>query len=978
MAGRTASATCIAEFRSLSGGSPVIRICVCRRAAQKGWMGLVLRLAARQLARWCGIAALLLSGAMPCFATQATLMADAHVNSALPSANSGAISNLNVGGGYTALMQFDLSGLPSGVTASQVSRALLRLYCNRADTPGLVSVQPGNGAWGEYSVTYATLPTLGSAAQVVQVSQAGAYVTVDVTALVQGWITTPATNNGLALTAATAVLQFDSKENDLTGHAPELDISFATQGPAGPAGPAGATGPQGLQGVQGPSGPQGPKGDTGAQGPAGPPGPAGSSNAVSLNFQGTYASTANYGLYDVVAYHGSSYVSLTSSNHGNTPDASPSYWGLLAQAQAGPQGPAGAAGPQGPQGPPGIQGLIGPAGPAGATGAAGPVGSPGLVYQGAYGSTTNYALGDVVLWQGGSWVSRVSSNHGNTPDQSPAYWGALTQQGPQGLQGLQGVAGVPGPQGPPGSVGPPGSTGPQGPQGIPGQAGAQGIPGTPGPQGLQGPMGPQGPAGPVGMTFRGAYSSAANYALGDGVTYAGSGYVSLMNSNHGNTPDLSPAAWGLFATGTAGPQGPQGPAGAAGATGPQGQAGPQGPQGLQGPMGPQGPAVANYVGNYSSATNYGLHDAVSYGGSTYVSLVAGNAGQTPDVSPSYWALLAARGPAGPQGPAGAQGPQGLAGATGATGATGPQGPPVSFKGTWAAGQSYAVGDAVGYGGGSYIALVANVGRQPDVSPSYWAVLAAAGTAGAPGATGAQGPQGPAGATGVNWRGAWTSAAGYVANDAVSYGGNTYLALTSSFGSVPDVSPAQWAVLAQAGSAGPTGPAGMAATVTVGTVTTGAAGTQASVTNSGTSSAAVLNFTIPQGAPGTSGGGGGGGTSGIPFASMYHPVSFNTTYYSVNNSNASASETAAVLTWVPAGCTASKLAVFSQQSNTLTVTLRAGAAGSIANTSLSCAAASGGSCTSTGSVAVPAGGFVDVTITGASGTAAGVWTAVACD
>ena len=42
-----------------------------------------------------------------------------------------------------------------------------------------------------------------------------------------------------------------------------------------------------------------------------------------------------------------------------------------------------------------------------------------------------------------------------------------------------------------------------------------------------------------------------------------------------------------------------------------------------------------------------------------------------------------------------------------------------------------------------------------------------------------------------------------------------------------------------------GAAGAAATVEVGTVTTGAAGTSASVTNSGTATAAVLNFTIPQ-------------------------------------------------------------------------------------------------------------------------------------
>lgn len=49
--------------------------------------------------------------------------------------------------------------------------------------------------------------------------------------------------------------------------------------------------------------------------------------------------------------------------------------------------------------------------------------------------------------------------------------------------------------------------------------------------------------------------------------------------------------------------------------------------------------------------------------------------------------------------------------------------------------------------------------------------------------------------------------------------------------------------------GATGPQGEAATVSVGTVTTGQPGTAAQVTNSGTPGAAVLNFTIPQGATG---------------------------------------------------------------------------------------------------------------------------------
>lgn len=50
-----------------------------------------------------------------------------------------------------------------------------------------------------------------------------------------------------------------------------------------------------------------------------------------------------------------------------------------------------------------------------------------------------------------------------------------------------------------------------------------------------------------------------------------------------------------------------------------------------------------------------------------------------------------------------------------------------------------------------------------------------------------------------------------------------------------------------------GDAGTAATITIGSVTTGEPGTNASVTNSGTSANAILNFTIPRGNPGSGGG-----------------------------------------------------------------------------------------------------------------------------
>jgi hypothetical protein len=64
-----------------------------------------------------------------------------------------------------------------------------------------------------------------------------------------------------------------------------------------------------------------------------------------------------------------------------------------------------------------------------------------------------------------------------------------------------------------------------------------------------------------------------------------------------------------------------------------------------------------------------------------------------------------------------------------------------------------------------------------------------------------------------------------------------------------------------GIPGPAGPPGTAATLTVGTVSTGAPGSAVTVTNSGTSSAAVLNFVIPRGDTGPAGPAGAAGATG---------------------------------------------------------------------------------------------------------------------
>lgn len=60
--------------------------------------------------------------------------------------------------------------------------------------------------------------------------------------------------------------------------------------------------------------------------------------------------------------------------------------------------------------------------------------------------------------------------------------------------------------------------------------------------------------------------------------------------------------------------------------------------------------------------------------------------------------------------------------------------------------------------------------------------------------------------------------------------------------------------------GPAGPQGSAATITVGAVSTGSAGSNVVITNSGTSSAAVFDFTIPRGDQGAAGNDGNDGAA----------------------------------------------------------------------------------------------------------------------
>lgn len=171
----------------------------------------------------------------------------------------------------------------------------------------------------------------------------------------------------------------------------------------------------------------------------------------------------------------------------------------------------------------------------------------------------------------------------------------------------------------------------------------------------------------------------------------------------------------------------------------------------------------------------------------------------------------------PRGATGAQGPKGDNGADGAPGEQGPKGDPGPAGADGEPGPAGADGKAATIRVGSVTASepgsspqVTNVGNENAAVFNFVLPRGEAGPQGPAGNDGQDGAQGPQG---------------------------------------------------DPGPAGADGEPGAAATIIVGSTTTGAAGTQASVSNSGTEYAAVLNFTIPRGAQGPQGPAGEDGAQG---------------------------------------------------------------------------------------------------------------------
>jgi hypothetical protein len=158
-------------------------------------------------------------------------------------------------GDKRTFVKFDLTALPQSAIVTQ---ATLRTYPSRVNKAGTLTINEVTGTWDEYTLTKFNAPTFipQTPALRIELQDQKRFVNYDITDLVQKWQTTPAANNGIAITptpTGSADVIFGSKENISTARPMEIEVAY--EGPRGP---------------QGVPGPQGPKGDPGSSTPPPP------------------------------------------------------------------------------------------------------------------------------------------------------------------------------------------------------------------------------------------------------------------------------------------------------------------------------------------------------------------------------------------------------------------------------------------------------------------------------------------------------------------------------------------------------------------------------------------------------------------------------------------------------------------------------------------------------------------------------------
>lgn len=145
-----------------------------------------------------------------------------------------------------ALLRFDVASvIPAGTAPTDVKKAILKIWVNssRDFVSGGCLLTKVTSSWSEFrnDSLIGKVPTLGATVDSTDVHRGNTFITFDVTALVQDWVS-GSPNLGVALQtrylAVPAVvvdnpplgrpcrIWIDSKENKATAHEPTLQIVF--------------------------------------------------------------------------------------------------------------------------------------------------------------------------------------------------------------------------------------------------------------------------------------------------------------------------------------------------------------------------------------------------------------------------------------------------------------------------------------------------------------------------------------------------------------------------------------------------------------------------------------------------------------------------------------------------------------------------------------------------------------------------------
>lgn len=191
--------------------------------------------------------------------------------------------------------------------------------------------------------------------------------------------------------------------------------------------------------------------------------------------------------------------------------------------------------------------------------------------------------------------------------------------------------------------------------------------------------------GKLRFYWAGNYDAATEYELNDVVRYGGNVYVYInVVKTIGNTP-TNTSYWAMMVEGI------------------------------------------NFIGEWSSSTQYYIGDAIAYGSTVYVAL-EDNINKQPDLFPSIWSQFVEA---------------------------------IQWEGDYNPLTSYQANDVVKYGGNAYIATQTTVGHDPT-NATYWDPFV----------------------TGISPEGVYNNSTAYAPNDVVAYGANLYICTANTTGNPP--------------------------------------------------------------------------------------------------------------------------------------------------------------------------------------------------